>query len=446
MSGEEVMFCYLGALGTILVLNAVQWSFSRKWVDGLFTLLVFISFVQSTFYRLFFDRFPLTQPSYLAIHTLVRGLTKIIFLTLLYTLFGGIHWQPRIKQWFSWTRLGVSLYMLADALLLVFSQEQWQYSLTSHLVSGVYWSLLAGLSLVGIWVAAKRADAVGRSFALGSLFMLMSETSLFFLATIHDWTLPINFISIDHQVQMLTVGRLVELLCFSLTLVFYQRQLAVKQAIQQTRLADELKQTQLEAQLALQQIEQEKTQVHLRALQAQVNPHFLFNSLNSLSSLIDEDPPRAGEFVNELSQVYRYLLRANEESLTTLASELDFIQAYYHLLKTRYGAGLNLIMAVREEAKSKLLPPLTLQLLVENAVKHNVTSAKRPLTIEILTEQLGRVTVRNNRQPKSTPVLSNGVGLAAIATQYQSLQQPGPVVLAEEHQFAVSLLLLAPSS
>lgn len=125
--------------------------------------------------------------------------------------------------------------------------------------------------------------------------------------------------------------------------------------------------------------------------------------------------------MNELSVVYRYLLRANDQQLTTLSGELDFIQSYYHLLKTRHGSGLNLLVRVEDGYERQLLPPLTLQLLVENAVKHNVTSSKRPLTVEILTDKRGFLTVRNNLQRKNTRVLSNGVGLSTITTQYQQL-------------------------
>ena len=173
-------------------------------------------------------------------------------------------------------------------------------------------------------------------------------------------------------------------------------------------------------------MEQEKTDIQLRALQAQVNPHFLFNSLNSLSSLIDDEPQRAGQFVDELSIVYRYLLKANDQALTTLAGELDFIQSYYHLLKTRYGSGLDLTIQVKADHLTRLLPPLTLQLLVENAVKHNVTSPKRPLSLAIFTDEAGYLIVRNNLQRKQVRVLSNGVGLSTIASQLRNLGQSAP--------------------
>ena len=180
----------------------------------------------------------------------------------------------------------------------------------------------------------------------------------------------------------------------------------------------------------------------LEALKQQVNPHFLFNSLNVLDSLIEEDPPRARVFLEELSTVYRYLLRANDHSLTPLSAELQFIESYYHLLKTRHGEGLRLDLRVQNGHETHQLPPLTLQLLVENAVKHNVILPEQPLTIEIFT-QGESLTVRNNLQRKRSRVASNGVGLTNILTQYQMLGQAMPLVTESDAHFTVTVPLVA---
>ncbi len=185
-------------------------------------------------------------------------------------------------------------------------------------------------------------------------------------------------------------------------------------------------------------------QSQLDSLKNQINPHFLFNTLNSLSSLIAEAPQQAEIFVDEIAKVYRYLLQTNEEALTTLAVELAFIRSYYHLLKTRYGTGLTLRLEVAEPFLSYQLPPLTLQLLVENAVKHNVIQARRPLHILIATTPAGALCVRNNIQPKTTHIESTRVGLVNISARYQLLTQQSPVVEATAEQFTVTLPLLAP--
>ncbi len=185
----------------------------------------------------------------------------------------------------------------------------------------------------------------------------------------------------------------------------------------------------------------------LNALKQQVNPHFLFNSLNILDSLIEDDPSQARVFLDELSTVYRYLLRTNrtaglDQNLTDLASELQFIQSYYHLLKTRHGTNLTLEIRVEERYNAYQLPPLTLQLLVENALKHNVILPEQPLKIVIESDDKAQLQVRNTLQKKQTRVLSNGVGLSNILTQYQMLGYPIPTIQECDGQFVVTLPLI----
>lgn len=183
-------------------------------------------------------------------------------------------------------------------------------------------------------------------------------------------------------------------------------------------------------------------QQQMDVLKQQVNPHFLFNSLNSLLTLIGEDPRQAEVFTEELSSVYRYVLRANEQDLTDLATELDFIHSYTHLLKTRYGAGFHVFIQVDPRFQTYQLPPLTLQLLVENAVKHNIVLKNKPLTVEIQTDGLANLYIRNNIQKKKQGVASNGVGLTNILAKYEVLGQPRPSVREETGQFVVALPLI----
>jgi len=202
--------------------------------------------------------------------------------------------------------------------------------------------------------------------------------------------------------------------------------------------------------LRLAEKEQEKLrtanlQSQLDALKQQVNPHFLFNSLNVLDSLIEDDPKQARVFLEELSTVYRYLLRANDQHLTELGAELDFIQSYYHLLKTRHGSGLTMNVTIDDRYQTYRLPPLTLQLLVENAVKHNIVLPDQPLSIDILTDAQSHLQVRNTIQRKTVRVASNGVGLTNILTKYQMLNQPKPIIQETDGQFIVTLPLIANS-
>lgn len=189
-------------------------------------------------------------------------------------------------------------------------------------------------------------------------------------------------------------------------------------------------------------LEKVNLQSQLEALKQQVNPHFLFNSLNALGTLIEEDPKQASVFLEELSTVYRYLLRSNDQNLITLAAELDFIHSYMHLLKTRYGLGLNLMIDVDATHKNYQIPPLTLQLLVENAVKHNIILPEEPLTIRIFTNPLHQLVITNNLQRKNARIHSNGVGLNNILTKYKMLGLAVPVIQEDEILFSVLLPLI----
>jgi sensor histidine kinase YesM len=177
-------------------------------------------------------------------------------------------------------------------------------------------------------------------------------------------------------------------------------------------------------------------------LKSQVNPHFLFNCFNTLSSLISIDKKKAEAFLNELSKVYRYLLRNNEESISTVENEIKFIQSYFKLLKTRHGEAVQLNIQIDKQLDGYLLPSLSLQLLVENVVKHNALSKANPLVIDIFTTAGKKLVVSNNRQLRSVKAPSNKVGLQNIKAKYELLQQPGFQVLDDEKNFTVVLPLI----
>ena len=174
-----------------------------------------------------------------------------------------------------------------------------------------------------------------------------------------------------------------------------------------------------------------------------MKPHFLFNSLNTLQGLVMEnEKEQAVTFIINLSQVYRYLLQSNEQLIIPLAKELEFIRAYVDLLKTRFEQGLVLTVDVAPESLAYGLPPLTVQMLVENAVKHNRLSVGCPLTIRIFTDAAQNVVVVNNRQPKRASVVSNRLGLTNIAAKYRLLNQPDIVIHQTETIFQVAVPLL----
>ena len=192
-------------------------------------------------------------------------------------------------------------------------------------------------------------------------------------------------------------------------------------------------------------LEKEKLHAELQQLKGIVNPHFLFNNLNSLSALISESPAQAEEFLNELTKVFRYLLRNNETDLTTLEQELQFLDSYFHLLQTRYGAAIELDLSIDPDCRSLQLPPLTLQLLVENAVKHNRLLKTAPLRIEVFSEGGSRLVVRNNLSAREQASESTGIGLRNIRSRYTLLGEQGPVIHKDAHHFSVAIPLIRPS-
>ncbi len=189
-------------------------------------------------------------------------------------------------------------------------------------------------------------------------------------------------------------------------------------------------------------LKKENLQSQLDSLKSQINPHFLFNSLSTLSSLVAEDAAKAEQFIEELASVYRYLLQTNEQPLTTLEQELHFIRAYFNLLQMRFGQSIGLEIAIDTRYHAFLLPPLTLQLLVENAVKHNAALPTRPLLIRIYSDEANNLFVLNTLQKKTNLVPSNQTGLQNIATKYRLLKQAEVVVKQTDTHFQVLIPLI----
>ena len=169
----------------------------------------------------------------------------------------------------------------------------------------------------------------------------------------------------------------------------------------------------------LNQLEQQKISSELATLKAQINPHFLFNSFNALIDTIEENPKKAVEYVEQLSDFYRSLLQYRDRQLITLKEELQLIRNFDFLLRKRFGSNFRLQYKVGTE--NGFIPPLTLQILVENAVKHNVISRKRPLEVEIRLDEPGKLAITNNLQPKTRQEPSTKFGLEGLRKRYELL-------------------------
>lgn len=177
------------------------------------------------------------------------------------------------------------------------------------------------------------------------------------------------------------------------------------------------------------------------ALKNQLDPHFLFNSLNVLTSLIEENPDSAQKFTTSLSKVYRYVLEQKNKELVTVDEELKFARTFVNLLKMRFEDSI--VFEIPEQAgnpEAKVVP-LSLQLLLENAVKHNMVTAKNPLQIKIF-EKNGNLIVWNNLQPKAVVNSSSGVGLRNIQQRYAILTNRQVVITKTENSFEVAVPML----
>ena len=184
-------------------------------------------------------------------------------------------------------------------------------------------------------------------------------------------------------------------------------------------------------------------QSRLLGLKSQVNPHFLFNCLNSLSSLINESTTDAEKFLNEMSKVYRYMLRNDEDLLVSLDKELQFIQSYYALLKTRFGEGVELQVSVNENDKHSLLPPLSLQVVLENAFSQNTTQKTSPLMISIQSNDQGAIIIRNNVQRKTvTDAFDYEAGLDNLVSRYRLLNHGQLVITDKKNERIIKLPLI----
>jgi len=184
------------------------------------------------------------------------------------------------------------------------------------------------------------------------------------------------------------------------------------------------------------QLQKETIKSQYESLRSQVNPHFLFNSLNALTNLVYEDQDKAAKFIKQLSDVYRYVLETRDKELVPLDEELKFLNSYLFLQQIRFGNKLKVDINLAGDLK---VAPLVLQMLIENAIKHNVISEENPLTIRLFREN-GWLVVENNRQHKRTlPEESTGVGLSNIRSRYTYFSDKPVVVFSDEARFIVKL-------
>ena len=197
-----------------------------------------------------------------------------------------------------------------------------------------------------------------------------------------------------------------------------------------------------EARTQLIKLQKENLQSQFDVLKQQVNPHFLFNSLNVLTSLIKLDPDLAEKFSEQLSKVYRYVLENKDNELVDLNTELIFLDAYIFLLNIRFVNKLIVNINIPESKRSEQIIPLAMQLLIENAIKHNIMSKSNPLHIDIFIDKDDFLNIVNNLQERPSQIISTGVGLKNIQNRYLLLNNTQPSFEKTETQFIAKVPLV----
>ncbi len=177
------------------------------------------------------------------------------------------------------------------------------------------------------------------------------------------------------------------------------------------------------------------------SLKNQLDPHFLFNSLNVLSALIEENPSQAQDFTSSMSKIYRYVLEQKDKELVSVEEELDFAKTYSELLKTRFEEAVQFQFDVSENTKHQFVVPLSLQLLLENVIKHNFATAQKPLVVKIYSDQ-ENLMIENNLQQRDPENDRKGIGLANIVQRYSLLTKRNVYIEKSNEFFRVKIPIL----
>ncbi len=193
--------------------------------------------------------------------------------------------------------------------------------------------------------------------------------------------------------------------------------------------------------MELERIKSDNLSAQYELLKQQVNPHFLFNSLNTLKAMVESGDQEAVDFIIKLSNFYRFTLESRKLDLIHVHEEMEILKAYLFLQKARFDGGFTFESSLSKETQATLIPPFTLQLLVENCIKHNVVSLEKPLHIRIYEEQ-DRIVVANQMQPKTGGEHSLGVGLKNIDLRYSHLLDQHIEIIKDTETFQIKLPLI----
>lgn len=334
-----------------------------------------------------------------------------------------------------WPLIVVGIPFLGFFMPIVFMQMSFSEAVTCFIQEGIWTMAFTAIFWMGnrqITIFFRKrypdhAQLKKRLFKQGLVIMLFTLATTFLLGSIQ-----IHFGLYDHEMikdvkKSFSQSFVMSIVATTLVVTIYEAVYFFNQWKASIAETEKLKKERITSQL--------------EALRNQVNPHFLFNSLNTLASIIPDDPKKAVAFVQKMSTVYRGILALNERQVVTLREELETLEDYIFLVKTRFPENLHIHMAVQKEDLEKYVVPMSMQILVENAIKHNVISLKKPLHITI--ESRGDVVyVENNLQPKMHEEKGTKTGLKNIDNRNILSFERGIRVTETEQTFGVEIPLV----
>lgn len=304
---------------------------------------------------------------------------------------------------------------------------EWYYALLT--IAAITFFTWESNRLVEPWVRNKIPQATNRFvfltlfFLAGMILSSLATVGVVYLVgnVVHDYTWAENANPL--KLNLIYAG-LINLLFHLLHAIFFFFQAYKKQWAE------------------VEELRKARSQAELQLVKSQINPHFLFNNLNVLSNMVMKDNPEANRFIEEFSRVYRYVLSNHEKEVVELRSELEFIKPYVFLLQQRFASGLEVDIDIPEKYNSFYIIPVALQMLIENAIKHNIVSRNKPLRITLHANGNQTLVVRNNLQPRQEPAASSQIGIQNIIKRYELIGQNNVMVRKTAQYFEVELPLL----
>ncbi len=322
----------------------------------------------------------------------------------------------------TWLVVAVALILLIRVIISLLKSSFFSGGSMMETIGELFGNSLALLLMVGLTIFFISFSKNHHSSITPTFFILTAALS----ALVAGYKLPFQFdktLTGRHYLELLLVAILCEALVYS---VIYMIEYAIT---------------------ARRNAESEKDRADLAKFQylnlkQQVNPHFLFNSLNILDALVLDGKDReASTYIHKLAGIYRYMLKNEEETTVSLRDEMTYVEMYCDLLKVRFQEGFNLLTDISEEDMARFVIPCSVQLLIENATKHNAVSPERPLNVSI-TSDGDSITVTNNLIPRMTRSQSSGLGLNYIREQYKERSGKTIVIEKTDDSYTVKLPML----